>query len=772
ERAGVQLTEPEPQSESAAEAESPADLEDGWLPAGNADSNPFVEESTGQFEQLSLLDLFATEMEQITHIDEAESTRTMPSAFSFAQNEVDDILRFGSNTAHAREHIADAFQKQKSIPEIAELLQREFHGGYGIKGEKDDYATWYDENGIHLHKGRSVRYARNAQVIAWEDAAERIGQLLESGSYATNVELAEAEGLVRSETALSMLYLYHDLSEEAREQGYLSCLNHLPAGYPDAQAALAEHMGDKAFLSTLRGEYAQFYAAYAQDRKLLRFHYHKPDELWRRLSEIDRERRVYHSELAEIPEINAFITEDEINASLTAGSSIEGGKGRIYAYFTETHTLKDKADFLKNEYGTGGHSHALSGADHSWEDHSAKGMKLQKAGCTDVELNWMRVAERISALIQKDRYFTPEQKEQLAKKQMEEELSRYDLGFGAMGNGLTVWNRKEEVNGDYKTIAHIGADRSVTFYEDTLPEIIRVRIREIASTSEMTISATQDAPVFETPPEEKAAVPEQEPENTTAQRQVTSEEIDRALIQWNGSFESKSRVQDYMAVHGRERGTAQWLKEAFGGADTFPVVTDHGSLELSWARVQRQLGILVNDGRFFTETDRMLAQAEQLAAQSEVAPYERFAVIETDEGYGIWDDIRDELYVDEDGVTADFDSEWAAEAYLKDLREKVARQEAAEWEYIERSKFEPQNEQITEKPTGADKVSPEAEPMPEMESASRIQSDNDLIGVELIMDGRRFVVDEIRGNTASLRDITFQSSTGFPIFRNESLERV
>ncbi len=110
---------------------------------------------------------------------------------------------------------------------------------------------------------------------------------MEEGNFATNVELAEAEGLVRSETALSMLYLYHDLSEEARKQGYLSCLENLPAGYPDAQASLAERLTDKEFLSTLRGEYAMFYGAYAGDRSLLRFHYHRPDELWKKLSEVD-----------------------------------------------------------------------------------------------------------------------------------------------------------------------------------------------------------------------------------------------------------------------------------------------------------------------------------------------------------------------------------------------------------------------------------------------------------------------------------------------------
>ena len=114
----------------------------------------------------------------------------------------------------------------------------------------------------------------------------------------------------------------------------------------------------------------------------------------------------------------------------------------------------------------------------------------------------MRVAERITALIRKDRYLTSEQKEQLAKRQQEAELSKYDLGYGAMGNGLTVWNRKEQEHGDYKTIAHIDADRSVTFYDDNLPDAIRERIQEVARTTELTVSATQDTPVFEEPSKE------------------------------------------------------------------------------------------------------------------------------------------------------------------------------------------------------------------------------------------------------------------------------
>ena len=76
----------------------------------------------------------------------------------------------------------------------------------------------------------------------------------------------------------------------------------------------------------------------------------------------------------------------------------------------------------------------------------------------------------------------------------------YDLGYGHLGNGITVWNRLEEEHGDYKTVAHIAPDRTVTFYEEEMPQAVREEIQRIADTLEMTISATQDAPVFTVPP--------------------------------------------------------------------------------------------------------------------------------------------------------------------------------------------------------------------------------------------------------------------------------
>nr|WP_242868497.1 LPD11 domain-containing protein [Fournierella massiliensis] len=87
----------------------------------------------------------------------------------------------------------------------------------------------------------------------------------------------------------------------------------------------------------------------------------------------------------------------------------------------------------------------------------------------------------------------------------------YDLGYGHLGNGLTVWNRLEEEHGDYKTVAHIAPDRTVTIYDEEMPQTVRDEIQRIADSSEMTISATQDAPVFAVPPRAQEPPQKEEP---------------------------------------------------------------------------------------------------------------------------------------------------------------------------------------------------------------------------------------------------------------------
>jgi len=377
--------------------------------------------SDGAYQQLTL-DLFLSEAEQIQRIDEAENVKAS-SAFSFAQADIDHVLRLGGNTDRQRERIVAAFEKQKSTAEIAAFLQTLYHGGNGI----GSVTAWYDADGIHLSRGKSARYDRSAQVLFWESAAERIGQLLEEGRFTTNVELTEAEGYERSQLAAKLWDLYHDFSDAAKDAGYLPSLSDIRGnGFPEESAWLTEQLKDPEFRQTLAEEYAAFWTAYSQDRELLRFHYHKPGEIWESLKDLSLPRITFSTEMAEVPAAKLFITEDEIDAAMTGGSGFSGGKGRIYAFFMENHTDKEKVRFLKDEYGIGGRTHALSGATHSGEDHDGKGLHYKKQDCPDVHFTWEKAARRITSLIQKGRYLTEQEQAEYDKIQAEKALAEAD----------------------------------------------------------------------------------------------------------------------------------------------------------------------------------------------------------------------------------------------------------------------------------------------------------------------------------------------------------
>jgi len=356
------------------------------------------------------LSLFPTEAEQIAQIDEAENARKASFAFSLSQEHLDMVLQSGSNKENSRLRIAAEFIKGKPVSEIADFLRQEYVGGKGFRTEPDDISVWFTNEGIRAYRLDAARYVNDAQLIQWEDAALRIGELLEQGQYLTNVELAEVDGYERAQLAQSLWYLRHDFSDEAIAQGFLPSIeNYRGNNFPDETTSLADALAQPDRRAALTAEYEQFLEAYQQDRDILRFHYHRPKELLGRLRDLDLPRREYTTDMMALPEQREFITEDEINEAIGGGSRVENGKFRIYAYFTANHTAKEKADFLKNEYGIGGHSHAISHADNSHEDHSSKGIRLRKGDCAEVQLSWSNVVRRVDELIRKRRYLTPDE---------------------------------------------------------------------------------------------------------------------------------------------------------------------------------------------------------------------------------------------------------------------------------------------------------------------------------------------------------------------------
>jgi len=162
-----------------------------------------------------------------------------------------------------------------------------------------------------------------------------------------------------------------------------------------------------------------------------------------------------------------------------------------------------------------------------------------------------------------------------------------------------------------------------------------------------------------------------------------------------------------------------------------------------------------------SRVDEMIAYAEQVAAEQETEPPdERFEVTmnsdafpDPEDAYAIWDNIRDEYYADDYGNVLTYPTEEEAQTGLEEVRKAVGTKEAEEWLYVERTRQG-------------------LEPAP---SEPTVPEDNaDLIGREITVDNRRYVIESIGeiSNDVSLRDITFQNNVGFPINRVEKLPLV
>ena len=105
-----------------------------------------------------------------------------------------------------------------------------------------------------------------------------------------------------------------------------------------------------------------------------------------------------------------FVSQEIIDNDLQRGSGFENGKFRIYQQFLKGETNIKNADFLKNEYGIGGHTVKIGGL---FQNHDSKGITFEEFKTNrKYLLKWTQVAKRISELIAADRYLSEQEKDE------------------------------------------------------------------------------------------------------------------------------------------------------------------------------------------------------------------------------------------------------------------------------------------------------------------------------------------------------------------------
>ena len=707
-----------------------------------------------------------TEEEQKAAIQAAEDEQS--SAFAISQEDIDAVLLHGSGIADGKFRVFEQFETAHSATENASFLKEEYKSTTYFSVTTDrKIRAWFDRGGVKISIG-DLSKPEAEVTLTWKKAAKRIGQLVEAGRYLSPAEQEKYQEYRRQESVSGPLAAAPEPEHDE--------LNPPPA--PPKEYRLT--LGATVYLGT------QGYELLAFDAQTVRL--------------FDPAFPIINKELPR-KEFDRLLAENPLNDSL------------------------------------------------------------------------LQVVE-----------------EAPAAESAKPDAPRYDLGFGHLGNGVTVWNRLELRYGDYKTIAHIAPDRTVTYYEDGLPEDVRTRIEEFAAASTMTISATQNAPVFSTPPlvREPAVAPAEASEPTYLPRELpyifcewsesivfqnktaySLSEFDRLMKQaddeyvtqkaaamakygtWQkwydaddpeyNAFLSYDKVKftlvmpdgrtfterqdigdgdggvlDFLSQYDAYREIVPVLQEAvrkeaeaaqsapapqpgpdsgrfwdaynsikernpdclllyqvgdffelYGGVEgddawnaakaldltlTKRNIPEYGRVSMCGFPVHKLedyvkqltgkgfsvvMAALENNRRMTSmflaqpkekakqETDdfsdidpatiraalaengivdghivdpekldadpfiqQVMADVEQIAANAP-PPQERFSVIETDKGYAVWDDARNEIYVDGEGVQEEFTSEWQAEDYLKQVRKAVADEEAAEWLAVERAKQEP-----------------------------------------------------------------------------------
>ncbi len=381
---------------------------------------------TEVYQQLSL---FPSIEEQIGTIEAAQAGEKyiMPAAFSLPKEQLEAILRTGGGRDNSRSRIYAKYQQGKTPEEMAEFLKNEYRTtGKGFDFGNNPISVWFSESGMSIGYGMSAK-ENPVAVMGWQEVEGIVRSMVENGSYMGANEVFLVDAVERQRVSNDLFNFFRDGIGEVPENIPIKNYNH-----PESITNLCELLSTQEGRDIVSGELSKAKEQLEAGEKQIKWRYVKsPEHLLSEIADLSVEKREYTAQDSVEVRNEDFITQDEIDTRLTGGSSFHHGQFRIYEYFMEGHDKKDNIAFLKNEYGTGGSSHALIGSDKGHEEHDAKGIRLEKGSYGNpyakVLLKWNVVEKCISELVKADKYLSPKGKEayaQYKKEQAEEAMRR------------------------------------------------------------------------------------------------------------------------------------------------------------------------------------------------------------------------------------------------------------------------------------------------------------------------------------------------------------
>lgn len=345
---------------------------------------------------------------------------------------VGEILRTGGNRKASQLRIIYNFMSEQTPEEYTEFVKREYRkGGKGFQIDGNEYSVWFDETGMQIAVGHTVTdHILDKAFLSWEDVSGRIHQLLDQGEYAPQSVLDAARSNAVKEHAQALAYMKGDMAEGVAEIVFdEEDLPHLRSIYPEITDYLEEKLEDPQWLSELNERLDALAEAYEENHSIMRFHHYNPINISKQFQKFADEVIPYQARDGFAwKEHPMFITQDEIDAYLAGGGAYSQGRLRTYSFYLLHEDERSRTGFIKEQYGIGGSSHALSGADDSHANYDGKGLFLARGAYgnpyTSILLSWNKVANRVAYLIKNDQFLQAEdyarmpeyEREQMANK--------------------------------------------------------------------------------------------------------------------------------------------------------------------------------------------------------------------------------------------------------------------------------------------------------------------------------------------------------------------
>ncbi len=372
--------------------------------------------------------------EQISFLDGGFSVseaaqQTFFPQLQLPQQIIDEALCMGFNDRDSRKIICAYFMKDK--PDNAAFLQESYGtNGAGLIIQGQEYAIWYDPEGIRISPGRTVQKLHTT-IVTWEQAAKRIRELLDMGRYMPQAELDQVPDFERRRLARSLAFAVRECSAQAKEAGYLPLTTEIDSsnkGFPEIEAQMQRLLESPDTLTRLVEEWTVFASAHANDRSLMVSRLYNPAKLLQKLEDLQRTPLIFTAAQSFAPLRRYFISDDEINQALRGHEREFRSRLDVFSFFSQNTDTKEREQFLKRQHGE--YSGYHGGNDN--KTYTSAGFSFSHGDLTapyaQVNMKWPAVTKWVSNMISSGTYLYPSDTGKMADYEINQ-LARRIMSF-------------------------------------------------------------------------------------------------------------------------------------------------------------------------------------------------------------------------------------------------------------------------------------------------------------------------------------------------------